>query len=71
MFFRHKISAQSYPINHNLCKHIRTENDKNQEREIFFKRKINGIIVIICIYCHCWGLIIVYPYYIQLNVFFT
>ena len=32
--------------------------------------KTNGIIVIICLCYHCWGLITVYPYFIWLKVLF-
>ena len=39
MFVSHKFPAQNYPINHNLCKHLRTENDTNWEREKQIKNK--------------------------------
>ena len=42
---------------------VGNENQKN-------KTKIDGIIVIICLYYHCWGIIIVYRYYIWINVLF-
>ena len=35
------------------------------------KTKTNGIIVIICLCYHCWGQIIVYSYFIWLNVLFV
>ena len=42
---------------------VGNENQKNQS-------KTDGIIVIICPCYHCWGQIIVYPYFIWLNVLF-
>ena len=33
------------------------------------KTKTDGIIFIICLFYHCWGIIIVYPYFIWINVF--
>ena len=38
----------------------------NKSGEI--KTKIDGIVLIICICCHCLGLIIVHRYYIWLNI---
>ena len=34
------------------------------------KTKTDGIIVIVCICYHCWGQIIVNPYFIWLNILF-
>ena len=35
------------------------------------RNKINGTIVIIFLYCRCWGLIMIYRYYIGLKVLFV
>ena len=40
----------------------------NEKKNI--KLKTDGIIVIICPCYHCWGEIIIYPYFIRLNVSF-
>ena len=40
------------------------------DKEKILKTKTDGIIVIICICYHCWWRIIVYPYFIRLNVLF-
>ena len=57
---------QSIIISANSCEQKMTEIGNKNEK---LQAKIDGIIVIIFEYFHCWGLIIVYLYYSWLGVF--
>ena len=66
---RQTILDQSNPSSHFLHWHLRTRHDSSWLREQK-KAEINGIIVILCPCDHCWKQIIVYPYFILMNILF-